>query len=117
MNSQLVNDSTIEDTLNEAANQLKNHFIQEEGSAYSVADLRQALSNWLDLSVESLLDDILFHVVEGDRAYAFNRRAFEVEMQRLQPTPLEQNLQNSPESVSEPISKATAKATDSQVAA
>ncbi len=52
MNSQLANDSTIQDTLNEAANQLKNHFIREEGSAYSVADLRQALSNWLDLSNE-----------------------------------------------------------------
>jgi hypothetical protein len=109
MNSQLANDSTIQDTLNEAANQLKNHFIREEGRAYSVEDLQQALSNWLELSVESLLDDVLFHVVEGDRAYAFNRRAFELEMQRLQPAQSDQNPQNASESASE--------STDSQVAA
>ncbi len=109
MNSQLVDDSTIQDTLNEAANQLKDHFIREEGSAYSIEDLQQALSNWLDLSVESLLDDVLFHVVEGDRAYAFNRRAFELQMQRLQPVQSDHNPQNASNSASEP--------TDNQVAA
>ncbi|MBW4516141.1 MAG: hypothetical protein KME11_13080 [Timaviella obliquedivisa GSE-PSE-MK23-08B] len=113
MNSQLINDSTIQGTLSEAATQLKNHFIREEGSAYSVEDLQQALSNWLELSVESLLDDVLFHVLEGDRAYAFNRRAFELEMQRLQTAQSEQPSQNASESTSEPISKVT----DSQVAA
>jgi hypothetical protein len=70
----LVHDGTVQDTLSDAASQLKNRFIREEGNAY-----------WLQLSVESLIDDVLFHVVEGDRAYAFNRRAFEIEMQRLQP--------------------------------
>ena len=99
--------------MSEAANQLKSHFIREERSAYSIEDLKQALSNWLELSVESLLDDVLFHVVEGDRAYAFNRRAFELELQRLQPTQLDQNSQTTSESASEPISKST----DSQVAA
>jgi hypothetical protein len=81
----LVHDGTVQDTLSDAASQLKNRFIREEGNAYSVEDLQKALSNWLQLSVESLIDDVLFHVVEGDRAYAFNRRAFEIEMQRLQP--------------------------------
>jgi hypothetical protein len=113
MNSQLVNDSTIQDTLNEAANHLKTYFLREEGSEYSIADLQQALSNWLDLSIESLLDDVLFHVIEGDRAYAFNRRAFELELQRLQSIPLEQKPQNAPEPASEPNSKAAG----SQVAA
>jgi hypothetical protein len=113
MNSQLANDSTTQDTLNEAANQLQNHFIREEGSTYSIEDLQQALNNWLDLSVESLLDDVLFHVMEGDRAYAFNRRVFELELQRLQPVQSDQTPQNASESTSEPISKST----DSQVAA
>lgn len=117
MNSQLANDSTMQDTLNEAANHLRSYFIREEGSTYSVADLQQALSNWLDLSVESLLDDVLFHVVEGDRAYAFNRRAFELEMQRLQPTQLDQNPQNSSENASEPVSQSVFQPTNSQVAA
>jgi hypothetical protein len=83
--SDLANDSTVQDTLNDAASQLKSRFLQEEGNAYAVEDLQKALANWLQLSVESLLDDVLFHVVEGDRAYAFNRRAFEIEIQRLQP--------------------------------
>ena len=113
MNCQLANDSTTQDTLNEAAIQLKNHFIREEGSTYSIENLQQALNNWLELSVESLLDDILFHIIEGDRAYAFNRRAFELEIQRLQPTQSDQNSQTTSESASEPISKST----DSQVAA
>jgi hypothetical protein len=81
----LANDSTVQDTLNDAASQLKSRFLREEGNTYSVEDLQKALGNWLQLSVESLLDDVLFHVVEGDRAYAFNRRAFEIEIQRLQP--------------------------------
>jgi hypothetical protein len=87
MDSHLADDSTVQDTLSDAANQLKIRFIREEGNAYSVEDLQKALNNWLELSVESLLDDVLFHVVEGDRAYAFNRRAFEIEMQHLQPVP------------------------------
>jgi hypothetical protein len=84
---ELASDSTAQRTLKDAANQLQDHFLKEEGSAYSVEDLQKALSNWLELSVESLLDDVLFHVVEGDRAYAFNRRAFELEIQRLHPLP------------------------------
>jgi hypothetical protein len=35
--------------------------------------------------VEALVEDALFHTVEGDRAYAFNRRAFEVQLRKLQP--------------------------------
>jgi hypothetical protein len=100
MDSHLANDSTVQNTLNDAAHQLKIRFIQEEGNTYSVEDLQKALSNWLQLSVESLLDDVLFHVVEGDRAYTFNRRAFEIEMQRLHPVPFDQ----APQSLSIPAS-------------
>jgi hypothetical protein len=100
MDSHLANDSTVQNTLSDAAHQLETHFIQEEGNTYSVEDLQKALSNWLQLSVESLLDDVLFHVVEGDRAYAFNRRAFEIEMQHLHPVPSDK----APQSLSIPAS-------------
>jgi hypothetical protein len=96
----LANDSIVQDTLSDAASQLKNRFLREEGNTYAVEDLQKALGNWLQLSVESLLDDVLFHVVEGDRAYAFNRRAFEIEIQRLQPVSSEKPALVRSESVS-----------------
>jgi hypothetical protein len=64
---------------------LQAHFICEEGNIYALDDLRQAVSHWLELSVESLMEDVLFHVVDGDRNAAFNRRSFELQMAKLHP--------------------------------
>ncbi|WNZ24720.1 hypothetical protein HJG54_18975 [Leptolyngbya sp. NK1-12] len=72
--------------LKAAAAELQARFMQECGESYRVEDLQAALNRWLELSVEALLDDVLFHTVEGDRAYAFNRRAFEMQMRKLQST-------------------------------
>ncbi|HEY9644532.1 MAG TPA: hypothetical protein V6C57_28810 [Coleofasciculaceae cyanobacterium] len=77
----------IQTALNQTAIALQARFAQETGECYCVEDLQQALTHWLELSIEELVDDALFHTVEGDRAYAFNRRAFELQMQRLQPLP------------------------------
>jgi hypothetical protein len=93
-----MDEITAQDTLKEAAYQLQSHFIREEGNTYEIEDLRQALDRWLELSVESLVEDILFHTVEGDRAYAFNRRAFELQMERVQPIKANQNAQDESES-------------------
>lgn len=68
-----------------AATELQTHYAHEYGDAYRIEDLEQALHNWLELSLESLVEDVLFHTIEGDRSYAFNRSAFELQMQRLQP--------------------------------
>jgi hypothetical protein len=35
------------------------------------------LSRWLELSIEQLCDDALFHCITGDRSIAFNRDGFE----------------------------------------
>lgn len=80
-----IDSSTLQQTLRETALQLQAHFAQEEGDVYRIEDLQQALARWLELSLESLLEDAMFHTVEGDRAYAFNRRAFELQMKQLQP--------------------------------
>jgi hypothetical protein len=76
---------TVETAIEQAAIALQAHFMHEEGERYRVEDLQQALNHWLELSLEALADDALFHTIEGDRAYAFNRRAFELELRRIQP--------------------------------
>lgn len=80
-----IDSDMIQLALQRAAARLQDHFVREEGEVYRVEDLEQALASWLELSVEALVDDALFHTVEGDRSFAFNRRAFESQMKRLQP--------------------------------
>lgn len=82
-----INPEAVQTALNEAAIALQDRFILEEGDRYRVEDLQQALMQWLELSIEALVEDALFHTVEGDRAYAFNRRAFELQMRQIQPVP------------------------------
>jgi hypothetical protein len=76
--------NAMEAALGTAAVELQRHFVREHGERYRVEDLQAALTHWLELSVELLVEDVLFHTVEGDRSYTFNRRAFELQMQQLQ---------------------------------
>jgi hypothetical protein len=71
--------------LGSVAAELQARFVAEYGERYELEALQAALARWLELSVEALVEDALFHTVEGDRAYAFNRRAFEVQLRKLQP--------------------------------
>lgn len=88
-----IDTEAVEATLNQTAIALQTHFVQETGEWYGAEDLQQALTQWLELSIEALAEDALFHAVEGDRAYAFNRRAFELQMQRIQSQPLQPQMQ------------------------
>ncbi|MBW4660865.1 MAG: hypothetical protein KME15_19500 [Drouetiella hepatica Uher 2000/2452] len=88
-----INTEAVEATLNQTAIALQTHFVQETGEWYGAEDLQRALTQWLELSIEALAEDALFHAVEGDRAYAFNRRAFELQMQRIQSQPLQSQIQ------------------------
>jgi hypothetical protein len=81
----LFDQEAVQSALKLAASELQSHFLHEEGELYRTDDLQQALNHWLELSIESLVDDVLFHAVEGDRSYAFNREAFEAQMRRMQP--------------------------------
>jgi hypothetical protein len=81
-----IDTEAVQTALNQTAIALQARFVQETGERYCVDDLQQALTHWLELSIEELVDDALFHTVEGDRTCAFNRRAFELQMKRLQPS-------------------------------
>jgi hypothetical protein len=83
----------LQAALHETAIDLQAHFFQEEGEIYRVEDLQRALENWLELSMEALVEDAFFHVVEGDRSSAFNRSAFESQMKRLRPVEVSETRQ------------------------
>jgi hypothetical protein len=75
----------IKQSLREAATQLQSYYLEENGTHYRVEDLQRCLESWLELSIESLVEDVLFHTTEGDRSYAFNRSAFDQQLQKIQP--------------------------------
>ncbi|MCU0568695.1 MAG: hypothetical protein MUF49_19120 [Oculatellaceae cyanobacterium Prado106] len=84
----VIDTDSLNEQISEAALDLQSHLMRETDELYGVEDLEQALANWLELSVEALVDDVLFHVVEGDRSTAFNRRAFEIQLNKLPSVPL-----------------------------
>lgn len=67
------------------AMQLQSHYAIESGAAYDARDLQQAILKWLESSIESLVDDGMFHLVEGQRGFAFNRPEFDRQLSKLQP--------------------------------
>lgn len=87
MNSLFIDTDAVQSALREAAIELQARYVQEEGETYRVEDLQRALTHWLEVSIESLAEEALFHAVEGDRSYAFNRSAFELQMKRIKPVP------------------------------
>jgi hypothetical protein len=84
-----IDTDTMESAFQSAAAELEARFVEEYGEHYRVEDLQAALTRWFELSLESLIEDVLFHTVDGDRAYAFNRRAFEIQLKKLQPVELQ----------------------------
>ena len=97
----LIDQETIQADLKAAAEMLQAYYIHEAGTVYQLADLEQALTTWLELSVEALAQDAIFHAIQGDRTYAFNRPAFEQQIQRLDPVD-EQGIEEQGETVTEP---------------
>lgn len=75
----------VKPQLNSVAAQLQERIALNEGTIYRLDDLQQALTNWLELSIEALVDDAMFHTIEGDRSQAFNRHAWENQLSRLEP--------------------------------
>ncbi|MBW4468134.1 MAG: hypothetical protein KME07_22130 [Pegethrix bostrychoides GSE-TBD4-15B] len=69
--------------LQTTAAELQARLAEESGERYRIEDLQTALAHWLELSIESLVEDALFHAHAGDRSYAFNRRAFETQLRKL----------------------------------
>jgi hypothetical protein len=77
----------VTDALESTAAQLQARFAQC-GDHYDTERIEEALRTWLELSIEQLADDALFHCVEGDSIRAFNRRAFTDELKKVQPMTL-----------------------------
>ncbi|MBD2156208.1 hypothetical protein [Leptolyngbya sp. FACHB-16] len=77
-----ITDTTIE-SLQQAAEQLQAHYLNEEGHCYPLEELLQALVLWMEGTIEMMASDAVFHVIEGRDDYAFNRHAFTKAMQRL----------------------------------
>jgi len=84
MTALFIDTDATQAALQTAATELQARLVEESGERYRVEDLQTALAHWLELSIESLVEDALFHAIEGDRSYAFNRRAFETQLRKLQ---------------------------------
>lgn len=80
-----IDTENVEQSLNAAATELQARFAQQ-GAIYQTEDIQKALVGWLELSIEELVSEALFHVAESDRSRAFNRQAFDLYLKRLQPT-------------------------------
>lgn len=85
MTAPFIDTDAMQSAFQTAAAELEARFVEEYGERYRVEDLQAALTRWFELSIESLMEDVLFHTVDGDRAYAFNRRAFEMQLRKIQP--------------------------------
>lgn len=87
-----ISDS-VQEAIAQAAQTAQHVLEQQEGTHYSIGDLQAVLVKWLETSIESLAEDAIYHCLEGDRAYAFNRHGFTTALQALTPahTPAEVN--------------------------
>lgn len=75
----------VQDAIADAAEKAQVYLEQEKGIHYPVNDLKTVLVKWLELSVEQLAEEALYHCLEGDRAYAFNRCGFTQALEKLTP--------------------------------
>ena len=80
--------SSVYTAIADAAVQLQLHYVINSGVTYDLHNLQTALVHYLEGSIESLVDDLMFHTVEGDRAHAFNRSEYERQLNNLQPLEL-----------------------------
>lgn len=77
---------TISDTainlLNQAAAQIQDE-LALRGEYYAIEDVNGVLASWLELSIEQLCEDALYHCLVGDRSLSFNQSGFERLLRRV----------------------------------
>jgi hypothetical protein len=76
--------SVSEELIDEAAKNLQQFFMQQDGTVYDLVVLQQAIILWLKLSVEQLAQEADWHCRTGIAQYAFNRDGFEIALQKHQ---------------------------------
>jgi hypothetical protein len=83
-----VDSEQTSEKLWQAAQALAARYAHEDGTYYQVADLQRSLVNWLEQSIEQLVDDAVFHTAEGTDTYAFNQKGFKSLLKKVQPREL-----------------------------
>lgn len=88
-----INQESVEQSLLNAAQQMHDYYLKE-GQDYSINDLLQVLTLWLEGTIETLADDAFSHCISCDPNYACNRVAFETflsQMKRRTHQPISQD--------------------------
>lgn len=82
---------SVQIAIADAAEKAQVYLENEQGIHYGVNDLKNAFVKWLEISIEQLVDDAMYHCLEGDRSFAFNRQSFTLAIEKLTPahTPAE----------------------------
>lgn len=93
--TQIYISDTTQEALTIAAEEAQAWFEQQNGEHYPVVALRQVFVHWLELSIEQLAQEAMYHCVEGEPTLAFNRVAFRDRLSQLTPaqTPEEADQQ------------------------
>lgn len=82
---------TVRQDIKDAVQKAQMYFEQQVGVHYSESDLEKAFVHWLESSIEQLADEAIYHCVEGDHSFVFNRPVFTSALAKLTPayTPAE----------------------------
>jgi hypothetical protein len=74
--------SCLVEELTSATTEIQKWFEEQEGIHYELPELKQVLTQWLESSVEQLVSDASWHCCTGSDCYSFNRRGFQVALER-----------------------------------
>jgi hypothetical protein len=70
----IVSDTAM-NLLNDSAQQILAELAKRD-EHYAIEDINGVLARWLELSIEQICSDALYHCVLGDRSYALNQKGF-----------------------------------------
>lgn len=72
-----------------AAPMIRQWLIDNDSLVYELADIENVLVNWLELSIEELATEALYHCISGDTSQAIGRRTFKQLLDRKPYTELQ----------------------------
>ena len=80
-----LDNDAIQSQLFQSALVIQSQLAFEQGAEYRREDIQKALITWLELSIESLVEDALFHCTDANSTHAYNRSAFERALKKVRP--------------------------------
>lgn len=72
-----------------AAPIIRQWLIDNDSLVYELSDIENVLVNWLELSIEELATEALYHCISGDTSQAIGRRTFKQLLDRKPYTELQ----------------------------